>query len=173
MSTSPPSPASARRRRVGPIRPPVARAAIDLIADARHALAAAAAATLPVDRYATAHRAALRAAAAVLAVRAQPAHRRRAPRTAWALLVDVAPELGEWAAFFAANAGKRAAAEAGLTRTVSAREADDLLRDAETFLALVETTLGLPAQPSLPRLAVALGAETRSGRSAVAADPAG
>ncbi|MDT7544455.1 MAG: hypothetical protein QOE99_565, partial [Actinomycetota bacterium] len=55
----------------------------------------------------------------------------------------VAPELGEWAAFFAAGARKRAAAEAGLPAAVTPREADDLVRDAETFLAVVETTLGL------------------------------
>jgi hypothetical protein len=69
------------------------------------------------------------------------------------LLAQVAPELAEWAAFFAAGAGKRAAAEAGLSRAVTAREADDLLRDAETYLALVETTLGLTHQPALPHLA--------------------
>ena len=63
-----------------------------------------------------------------------------------AVLPQVAPELTEWAAFFAAGAAKRAAAEAGLTRAVTAREADDLLRDAETFLAVVETTLGLAHQ---------------------------
>ncbi len=31
----------------------------------------------------------------------------------------------------------------------TAREADDLLRDAESFLAVVETALGLPHQPAL------------------------
>jgi hypothetical protein len=62
----------------------------------------------------------------------------------------VEPELAEWAAFFAAGAGKRAAAEAGLPRAVTAREADDLLRDAETFLALAEKALGVPGQPLLP-----------------------
>ena len=67
----------------------------------------------------------------------------------WEVLPRVAPELAEWAAFFAARATKRAAAEAGLTRVVSAREADDLLRDATTFHALVETTLGLSHQPAL------------------------
>jgi hypothetical protein len=59
------------------------------------------------------------------------------------LLSTVAPELGEWAAYFAAGADKRAAALAGMRSAVTAREADDLLRDATTFLALVETTLGL------------------------------
>ena len=54
------------------------------------------------------------------------------------------------AAFFAAGAGKRAAAEAGLPRAVSLREADDLLRDAEIFVSLVESALGVSAQPLLP-----------------------
>lgn len=117
----------------------------DLLASAGHCLAAAATATRPIDRYASAHLAALRGAAAVLAVRAQPQPaRRRRPATAWELLAAVAPELGEWAAFFAAGAAKRAAAQAGLTRAVSAREADDLLRDAGTFVALVAAMLDVP-----------------------------
>ncbi len=93
----------------------------------------------PTERYALAHLAALRAAAAVLACRARPASpaKRSRPTSAWVLLTQVAPELGEWAAFFAAGAPKRAAAEAGLP-AVTAREADDLLRDAEAFLAAVE-----------------------------------
>ncbi len=51
--------------------------------------------------------------------------------------------------FFAAGARKRAAAEAGVPAAVSPREADDLLRDAEAFLSVVETALGL--DPHLPR----------------------
>jgi hypothetical protein len=95
-------------------------------------------------RYACAHVAALRAAAALLAARARPeAGRRRAQRNAWVLLAEVVPELAEWAAFFAAGAAKRAAAEAGSTRAATEREADDLVRDADRFLALVEQTLGL------------------------------
>ncbi len=102
-------------------------------------------------RFASAHVAALRAAAAVLAARAKPspAKRRRVQRNAWVLLAEVAPEFGEWAAFFAANASKRAAAEAGITRAVTEREADDLLRDATTFVELVEHSLGLPRQTVL------------------------
>jgi SAV_6107-like HEPN len=100
-------------------------------------------------RYATAHLAALRAAAAVLAARARPAPGRRGKLTSvWTLLTLVAPELGEWAAFFAASASKRAAAEAGIPRVVSAREADDLIRAAESFVGVVELALGL-AHPSL------------------------
>ena len=98
------------------------------------------------ERYVEAHLAALRAAAALLAARAAvPAAR---PRSVWVLLPEVAPELAEWAAFFAAAAQQRAAAEAGSGRATE-READDLLRDAETFLGLVAgQSLGLPAAPA-------------------------
>ncbi|MDX6203582.1 MAG: hypothetical protein QOF82_2242 [Frankiales bacterium] len=128
-------------------------AALDLVAQSRRGLLEADMMTQPGERYAAAHLAALRAAAAVLAARARPAGTRpgraRRPASAWALLTEVAPELAEWSAFFAAGAGKRAAAEAGLSRAVTAREADDLRRDAETFLAVVETTLGLTHQAVL------------------------
>jgi SAV_6107-like HEPN len=101
-------------------------------------------------RYACAHVAALRAAAALLSARAQPAPaRRRTQKNAWVLLAEVAPELAEWARFFAAGASKRAAAEAGSTRAVSEREADDLVRDADRFLAVVEQSLGLVPHPLL------------------------
>jgi hypothetical protein len=59
------------------------------------------------------------------------------------LLAEVAPELTEWASFFAGGASKRAAAEAGSTRAVTEREADDLVRDADRFLAVIEQALGL------------------------------
>jgi hypothetical protein len=134
------------------MRPPIGASAHEQLDLARHDLADAMTTTVPAERYAAAHRAALHTTAAVLAVRTRPAASKR-PRSAWALLPQVAPELTEWAAFFAAGAGKRAAAEAGLTRAVSAREADDLLRDTQTFLALVETTLGLSHQPVLPQFA--------------------
>lgn len=96
-------------------------------------------------RYATAHLAALRAAAAVLAARAIPAPgvRRSRPTSVWSLVVLVAPELTDWANHFAAGAQKRAAAEAGIPRVVSAREADDLLGQAEQFITVVELMLGL------------------------------
>jgi hypothetical protein len=129
---------------------PLPVASFELLEVARRGLAEAATATTSTERYAAAHLAALRAAAAVLAARARPAGSRRGPRSAWAVLPQVAPELGEWAAFFAAGAGKRAAAEAGITGSVTAREADDLFRDAGTFVELVETTLGLPHQPAFP-----------------------
>src|ERR1051326_5166062 len=90
------------------------------------------------------------AAAAVVAARGEPRSRRRKPHSVWELLPQVEPALTEWAAYFAAGAGKRAAAEAGLPRAGSAREADDLLRDAETFLSLAETALGVEVQSPLP-----------------------
>ena len=96
------------------------------------------------QRYALAHVAALRATAALLAARAQPmAVQRRRQKNAWVLLAEVAPEFTEWATFFSAGAAKRAAAEAGSRRAVTEREADDLVRDADRFLGLVETSLGL------------------------------
>jgi hypothetical protein len=114
------------------------------LARSAESLSEAISATEVPTRYACAHVAALRAAAAFLAARAQPAPARRRPqKNAWVLLTEVAPELAEWARFFAAGAGKRAAAEAGSTRAVTEREADDLVRDADRFLAVVEQALGL------------------------------
>src|SRR4051812_7860708 len=118
---------------------------------AAESLSEAIAATEVPARYACAHVAALRAAAALLAARASPEPaRRRSQRNAWALLAEVAPELEEWARFFAAGAGKRAAAESGSTRAVTEREADDLVRDADRFLAVVQRCLGLVPHPAQP-----------------------
>ncbi len=117
-----------------------------LLVLARRGLVEACSAATPGERYAAAHLAALRVAAAVLACRARPAGqaRRGRPTSAWVLLTRIAPELGEWAAFFAAGAAKRAAAEAGIASAVTAREADDLVREVQAFLVMVEPTLGLP-----------------------------
>jgi hypothetical protein len=126
------------------------RSPAELLRLARQGLAEAAVTRPDGLRYATAHLAALRAAAAVLAARAQPAPGLRNRMTSvWALLTRVAPDLTEWAAFFAAGAARRAAAEAGIPRVVSARDADDLLRAAEQFTAVVEVALGLRDQPTL------------------------
>ncbi|HET7357169.1 MAG TPA: SAV_6107 family HEPN domain-containing protein [Nocardioidaceae bacterium] len=100
------------------------------------------------QRYAQAHVSALQATAALLAARAtptvgRPKRGRAAQKNAWVLLAEVAPELAEWAGFFAAGADKRAAAESGSRRAVTEREADDLVRDADRFLGLVEQALGL------------------------------
>jgi hypothetical protein len=111
------------------------------LADAGRGLGRAIRATGPTDRYAIAHLAALRAAAAVLAARARPGSRGN-QGNAWTLLARLAPEFAEWAAFFAAGSAKRQAADAGITRLVSAREADDMVRQTSAFLDLVEESLG-------------------------------
>jgi hypothetical protein len=128
----------------------IASSALALMESARHGLAAAEDEVTPGSRYVSAHLAALRAAAAVVAARAEPpGGRRRRPQSVWELLPKVEPALREWAAFFAAGAAKRAAAEAGLTRAVSAHEADELLRDAGTFVSLAEGALGIQVRQEL------------------------
>jgi SAV_6107-like HEPN len=147
--TAPPGAAPA-----GPLPVPsrVPGQALSLLRAARSGLAEAQAEGDPGTRYIGAHLAALRSAAAIVAARGEPGTggRRRRPRSVWELLPQVEPALAEWAAFFAASAAKRAAAEAGLPRAASAREADDLLRDAATFLGVAERALGLDGEPMLP-----------------------
>ncbi|MER6945685.1 SAV_6107 family HEPN domain-containing protein [Nonomuraea sp. NPDC000554] len=132
----------------GPRLSPAVRAHLT---DSRSCLTEAATARTPASRYVAAHLAALRAAAAILAARPRPMEgRRRRLRSAWELLPEAEPRLAEWAAFFSVSAAKRAAAEAGMVRGVSATDADELLAEAETFVTTVETLLGAPAQAQLP-----------------------
>ncbi len=134
--------------------------AAELAAAARRDLRQAELADRPADQYTAAHLAALRAAAAVLAARppltaprtagAKPGGRptrRRRPTSAWDQLPLVAPELGEWAARFAAGAAKRAAAEAGFRDAVTAAEADELLKASRTFVALAAALLDVEPAP--------------------------
>jgi len=136
-ATLTPAPIPAPRRAPRPAAAPTPRAALDLLRQATEGLAEAHRRPEPLMRYPAAYLAALRAGAAVLALRARPAPRRRGSRSVWLLLGDVAPELAEWAAYFASCSATRAAAEAGIERLVSARDADDLLRQAEQFVDLV------------------------------------
>ncbi|PID96351.1 MAG: hypothetical protein CSA84_05805 [Actinomycetales bacterium] len=101
------------------------------------------------ERYVAAHLAALRAAAAVLAARTAPSSPSR-PRSVWEVLPKLAPDLAEWAAFFAVSGRRRSAIERG-DRPVSARQADDLIRQAEAFVQLVHEVLGVdrPGQLAL------------------------
>lgn len=110
---------------------------------ARAALLQAELTPRPADRYLAAHLAALRIAAVILAGRRPTGSRaaRGRPRNTWELVATVAPELREWAAYFAATEGKRDAVRAGASAIVSAREADDLVRDAQQLLSLVERSL--------------------------------
>jgi len=135
--SSPSRDTTAGGRMPPPLPAPVSRAALGLLRQAGDGLAEAHRETDPLLRYPAAYLAALRAAAAVLAVRARPKPRRGAPRDVWRLLAEVAPELGEWAAFFASCSDTRAAAEAGIARLVGRRDADDLLRQAEQFVGIV------------------------------------
>jgi hypothetical protein len=131
-------------RRAGP--PPVAptpREALSLLRQAADQLDEGHREEDPLRRYPAAYLAALRAGAAVLAMRARPRPRRGAPRDVWQLLAEVAPELEEWAAFFASCSRTRAAAEAGISRAVTRRDADDLLRQAEQFVDGVRDLLPL------------------------------
>lgn len=126
----------------------IPRSADDLLMSARRSLTEASIAPTAGERYAAAHLAALRAAAAVLAARSRPSSRRSRVLSVWVVLPQIAPQLGEWSAFFAAGARKRAAAEAGLD-IVSHREADDLVRDADAFLIRVCEVLDVPHQSSM------------------------
>jgi SAV_6107-like HEPN len=125
---------------------PVAGAVLDLVDRSRTGLLAACHATGSGERYTLAHLAALRAAAALLAARGRIGQRSR-PRSVWETVPAAAPELTEWAAFFAASGRRRQAIERGVE--VGTREADDLVRQAETFLDLVLAQLGLPVQASV------------------------
>jgi len=139
------------------LRPPVSRpptlrpisvAVLDLLERARTTLEAACRTSDASERYRGAHLGALRAAAALVAARTVPTPRAR-PRSVWQVLPGVAPELGEWAAFFAACSAHRSAIDRG--DHVSARESDDLLRQAEMFLEIVQDLLGVPLTVPLPQ----------------------
>jgi hypothetical protein len=130
---------------------------LDLLDRARESLTTGYAASVASARYLAASLAALRAGAALVAARAAtssgpgPVPGDDGPHDVWALTARAAPELSEWAGRFAAVTGQRVGVETGLVR-VTAREADDLLRDAETFVDLAAGRLGVPQAPRPRRL---------------------
>ncbi|MBE7187383.1 SAV_6107 family HEPN domain-containing protein [Jatrophihabitans endophyticus] len=135
---------------LGPIEAPAVQrgapaSALGLLAHARRVLTEAEAATDAGERFRLAHLSALRTAAAVSAQRGRPASARKRLMNVWVLLERVAPEHASWAAYFAAGATVRAAIEAGAVSAVTPRAADDQLRAAAEFLALVEGSLNLLA----------------------------
>jgi hypothetical protein len=129
-------------------RPPISVAVLDLLERARTTLESACRTGDASERYRDAHLGALRAAAAIVAARTVPTPRAR-PRSVWQVLPAIAPELGEWAAFFAACSAHRSVIDRG--GHLSARDADDLLRQAEMFLEIVQDLLGVPLTTRLPQ----------------------
>lgn len=95
-----------------------------------------------VERYRCAQLGALRAAAALVAARGRRSSG-SGPRSVWQMVAAVAPELGEWASFFAGTGRRGQIFDRGGERP-TVREADDLIRAGETFLGLVMQSLGLP-----------------------------
>lgn len=98
-------------------------------------------ASTPAERYVAAHVAALRAGAALLATRAKPTRSQRI-RSVWQMVPVIAPELGEWCAYFEVVGRRRIFVEIGREH-VSQRQADDLVRDAETFAEQIAAILGV------------------------------
>ncbi|QQS03016.1 MAG: hypothetical protein IPK37_18950 [Austwickia sp.] len=139
--------AGPERRAAGP-RGDGLGSALDLLDRAQATLLAACRATTSADRYVAAHLGALRCAAALLAAHPQAGLRGGPVRTVWSHLGRIAPELGEWADYFALIGARRAQVEGGATPT--RREADDVLRSAETFATLVRGALGLPTETGAP-----------------------
>lgn len=120
---------------------PLAAGVGEHLADARRCLAAAMATTDVAERYASAHLGALRGAAAVLACYPRPTVRTLRHASAWVLLERVAPHYGEWAAYFADGSAKRKAAEAGITRLISAADADEMVHQTAAFLDVIDGSL--------------------------------
>ncbi|MEU6644165.1 SAV_6107 family HEPN domain-containing protein [Saccharomonospora sp. NPDC046836] len=118
------------------LRPPAAPAAVSLLTQARHGLAEAGREADPVRRFISAYLSALRAAAAVLAARGRPHRGRAKPESVWTLLESAAPELQQWAVFFAAYSARQAAAQAGVTRRITAESTDELFVQAGRFVAI-------------------------------------
>jgi len=119
----------------------------DLLRTAVVALDDAYQASTPAERYVAAHIAALRAGAALLATRARPSRSSRI-RSVWQMVPAIAPELGEWCAYFDMIGRRRVFVEIG-REPVTQRQADDLVRDAETFLeqtaGILEVGLPIPS----------------------------
>jgi hypothetical protein len=148
-------------------RPPISVAVLTLLDRSRDTLESACRASEATERYRDAHLGALRAAAALVAARTAPTPRSR-PRSVWQVLPVVAPELGEWAAFFAACSARRSVVDRG--GHIAPREADDLLRQAEMFLEIVQDLLGVPIAVPLPRTItpvtpVSSGSRSRASRA--------
>jgi hypothetical protein len=118
------------------VRPPAPRAAVALLSHAQHGLADADGEADPVERFIASYLSALRAGAAVLAARGRPHRGRAKPTSVWTLLESAAPELREWAVFFAGHSATQAAAQSGITRGLDVEAADELFRRSGQFVEL-------------------------------------
>ncbi len=111
----------------------------EAVGRARAALAAGQAAEGVVDRFESALRAAFWAGRAVLASRGVLAG--STPGDVWRQVVVVLPQLAEWAGCFD-HAGAKLLGAAQRRYQLREREADDLLRDAQTFVDLCQRMNG-------------------------------
>lgn len=129
----------------------------------------------------------IQAASPAAAASTTPAYpgSRAEPLTVWVVLPRRVPQLEEWAFFFAALAPKREALECGWPIAVTAREADDLVRQTRSFLDVVTRLLFgtslvlsvsarsllpvLPLLPSLPQRVRSGGQESGMPRERIGA----
>ena len=115
-------------------------ASVELLAAAVQGMGPAALESDPERRSGRAQLVALRAGAAVLAAHARADAEARRPRSVWTMLCGISPELREWAEFFALSERimqQRRKLTHGELPAVTAREADDLVRDARRFVDVV------------------------------------
>ncbi|WP_072806336.1 SAV_6107 family HEPN domain-containing protein [Rhodococcoides yunnanense] len=123
------------------VRPPVSPRARVLLGRADAFLSRSVGAADATERFLDCYMAALRGAAAVL--EATPISQSRArSRSAWVLLSKAAPDLDEWAEYFAGFSATRAALQAGLSRSISEGDADEFYREVGHFLHVVEDRIG-------------------------------
>ena len=103
-------------------------------------------------RYVAAHLAALRAAAAIVAARPEPGtgRRRKGPSERLGTPAAGGARAGRMGGVLRGRGRQAGGGRGRAAAAVSGREADDLLRDAETFLSLAEEALGVAAQAALP-----------------------
>src|SRR5690606_41854472 len=83
------------------------------VAARRHGLADAGRERTLAARFAASYLSALRAGAAILAAKGRPHRRAAKPQSTWALLASTAPEVAQWAEYFAARPATHASAQAG------------------------------------------------------------
>lgn len=134
----PPIPAARTARSSESFEPrrPAPPEAASLLTQAGQGLAEVGRESTAVGRFVAAYASALRAGAAILAAKGRPHRRAAKPQSTWTLLAEAAPEVRQWAEYFAAHSTTHAAAQAGITRRVSAESAEELRRRTADFVAL-------------------------------------